>query len=144
MKLTTKAALTLAAVPAALLLLAGPASAGSGFDVTGTGGDIGGAWAHGYYGKAADGRVHLSGELKDTAGDGKGAALKIHAVYSDGGTRDEQVWNTRGNQAVVGIGEYTFAGNVRRIELKECLLYRGGDGNVYVGTCAAGAEVLYF
>lgn len=65
-------------------------------------------------------------------------------MYADGGTRNVEVWNTRGNQAVVSIGEYTFAGNVRRIELKECLLHRGGDGNIYVGTCAAGAEVLYF
>ncbi|MFE2338716.1 hypothetical protein ACFXCR_04200 [Streptomyces sp. NPDC059431] len=48
MKLTTKAALTLAGVPAALLLLAGPASAGSGFDVTRPRGVIGGAGAPGY------------------------------------------------------------------------------------------------
>uniref|UniRef100_A0AAU2JWE6 Ricin B lectin domain-containing protein n=1 Tax=Streptomyces sp. NBC_00049 TaxID=2903617 RepID=A0AAU2JWE6_9ACTN len=144
MKLKTKAALTLAAIPAAVLLAAAPASAIGGYDVTGSGGDIGGAWAHGTTWRTSDGRVHLNGELKDTAGDGKGAALMIHAVYADGGTRDEQVWNTQGNQKVVGIGEYNFASSVRRIELKECLLFRDSGGGIYIGSCAYEAQTLYF
>lgn len=142
MNLKTKAALTLAAIPAALLLTVGPAAAGAGYDVTHTGGDIAGAWARGNIWTTSDGRVHLDGKLKDTSSaDKKGAALRIHAVYADGGTRDEEVWNTNGAGAEVNIGAYSFASSVRRIQLKECQLFRASNGGIYVGACAGGTDV---
>jgi len=148
MKPKIKFALALAAVPAMLALASGPASAadpsGGHWDLTGVGGDIAGAWAKGDWWQASDGRWHLSGTLKDTGNnDGMGAAFRLHAVYADGGTRDEEVWNTAGYGTTVPIGEYNFAASVRRFELQECLLLKRSNGSIYVGYCAPSTGYIY-
>ncbi|MFF3215489.1 hypothetical protein ACFYYB_33255 [Streptomyces sp. NPDC002886] len=139
MKSRIKYALALAVAPAILALVAGPAQAAGGtYDVTHTGGDIAGAWAHGTFWKTSDGRWHLNGELKDTASDGKGAALKIVAIYADNGTRYEEVKNANSSGSVVPIGEYNFASSLRYIQLQECTMTKNSQGVPYISACAAG------
>ncbi|WP_327302232.1 hypothetical protein OG730_00730 [Streptomyces sp. NBC_01298] len=140
MKTRIKCALGLVVVPAIVALVAGPAQAAGGtYDVTHSSGDIAGAWAHGTFWKTSDGRWHLNGELKDTASDGKGAALKIVAIYADNGTRYEEVKNANGNQAVVNIGEYNFASSLRYIQLQECTMTKNSQGVPYISACANGS-----
>ncbi|MER5478667.1 hypothetical protein ABT026_17095 [Streptomyces sp. NPDC002734] len=122
---------------------AGSAHAAEGYDLTPTTGDVAGAWAHGTWWQAANGRYHLKGELKDTGNnDGKGAAFRIKAVYKDGGVRREEVWNSLGYGKIMPIGEYNFASNLKYWELQECILVQ--DGNyIRVGYCAPGVFTQY-
>ncbi|WP_327318397.1 hypothetical protein [Streptomyces sp. NBC_01235] len=136
--------LVIAAAAAGLIIsFSGSAHAATGYDLTPTTGDIGGAWAHGSFWKGSDGRWNLDGQLKDTASDGKGAAFKIKAVYADGGVRYEEVWNTLGAGQSVPIGAYNFASSLRYWELQECILVRASDGSIHVGYCAPGVFTQY-
>lgn len=64
-------------------------------------------------------------------------------MYTDGGVRYEEVWNTRGFGKTVPIGEYNFASSLRYWELQECILVRAGDGSIHVGYCAPGVYTQY-
>jgi hypothetical protein len=139
MKVSIKYVLALMAAPAILALATAPAHAAvSTWDLTRSTGDISGAWARGTYWETSDNRWHLKGELMDTVSDNKGAALRLWAHYTDDGVRPEEVWNTKGHDKDVPIGEYNFASNLDYIDFQECLLVRKADGSIVIGTCASG------
>jgi hypothetical protein len=56
--------------------------------------------------------------LKDTVSDGKAACVQVHAIYANGGTRDE--WGYVGGFGVERrVGAWTFASSVRDIWVRE-------------------------
>ncbi|WP_199546626.1 hypothetical protein [Streptomyces sp. N35] len=135
-----KCLFTLAAMPAVLALSISPAQAADTgrWDITGNNGDLKGVWAHGNLWQNPERRFHLYGEVKDTVGDGKGAALKIDAYYKDGGHRPEVVTNTLGAGKVVTF-DYNFASNVDFFLMRECFMVRNEWGDPVLGECAAPA-----
>ncbi|MFF5447163.1 hypothetical protein [Streptomyces sp. NPDC012888] len=134
-----------AAAAAVLLLGAGPAHAADTgrWDLTNQySGDLKGVWAHGSLWQTPDRRYHLNGEVKDTLGDGKGAALRIDAYYNDGGHRPEVVMNMLGSGKVVTF-DFNFASNVDFFVLKECFLVRNSSGAIVMGDCADPGRIYF-
>ncbi|MGG8406516.1 hypothetical protein ACM614_07735 [Streptomyces sp. 12297] len=123
--------------PAILALASAPAHALPGWDLTHTDADIAGTWARGEFWKGSNGRWYIDGNVKDTMSDGKGAALRLVALYNDGGSRPESVKNTSG----YGKDEhfaFNFAGNMTSIYLQECQLVKDPvDKSIDFGECAS-------
>ena len=92
---------------------------------TGSAGDIVGAYAHGEKCELDSGRIQVDITIEDTESDGRGACAQLHAIYADGGTRDE--WIYVGGFGKTKSASYTFASSVRTIWARE------GLGNN--GTC---------
>ncbi|MCB5170431.1 hypothetical protein LG634_37275 [Streptomyces bambusae] len=121
MKIKLKAALVAVCAPAILALASAPAHALPGWDLTHTQADIAGTWARGEFWKGSDGRWYIDGDVRDTLSDGKGAALRLVALYNDGGSRPEKVWNQLGHGKDKHFA-FNFAGNMKSIYLQECQL----------------------
>jgi hypothetical protein len=119
------------------LAAAAPAQAASGWNVTGTAGDIVGAYAHGSAYRRGDNRIQVTGTLTDTKADGKLAILQLWATYADGGTRYERDV-TGSSKALGSSGGYNFASSLRKIEVQECLGHSTASGALVFDRCAAG------
>ncbi|MDT0527864.1 hypothetical protein RM555_02535 [Micromonospora sp. DSM 115977] len=104
----------------AVAIAPAPAQAATGWDLTGTPGDVAGAWAYGTWWWSG-GRLYVEVKVKDTKSDGYAAVVSLTASYNDGGTRTEGVGNSSGAGKTV-TKEFNFAGNVTRITGQECLV----------------------
>lgn len=98
----------------------------SGWKVYKHAGDVAGADARGSISQHGNGRVYLTGTLKDTKHDGEYALLQISAKYADKGKRYE--YDVTGSHKELGSqGGYNFAESVRTIEVQECLAHKAGN-----------------
>ncbi|AUA08910.1 hypothetical protein GTZ89_36185 [Streptomyces sp. SID8382] len=133
-----------AAVLGGGLAAAAPASASaqSGWTAKGYASDVAGAHASGKVYTRGDGRVQLTGTLKDTKTDGKYAILQISAKYVGGGSRYE--YDVTGSSKSIGsAGGYNFASSVRSIKVQECIGHSGGSGHWYLDKCGSGWHEIW-
>ncbi|KRV49006.1 hypothetical protein AQ490_22075 [Wenjunlia vitaminophila] len=118
------------------------ASAQSGWTARGYSSDVAGAHASGKVYTRNDGRVQLTGTLKDTRTDGKVAILQISARYADGGKRYE--FDVTGSSKALGsAGGYSFARSVRSIRVQECVGHKGASGKYYLDRCGSGWHEIW-
>lgn len=127
------------------LAAAGPAAAAgqtAGWTARGSASDVAGAHASGNIYQRGDGRVQLTGTLRDTTTDGKLAVLQISAKYADGGSRYE--YDVTGSSKQLGsAGGYNFASAVRSIKVQECLGHKTGSGRLVLDKCGRGWKEIW-
>jgi hypothetical protein len=118
------------AVMTGAIVAPAPAQAATYWSLSNTGGDIVGAWAYGYWWWSG-GRLYVQVNVKDTTNDVRGAAVRIHAYYNDGGFRSEELKaNGAGNSNTY---TWNFAGNVTDVYGFECtdISCRSTYGRIY-------------
>jgi hypothetical protein len=94
-----------------------------GWNAKSTAGDKAGAHAQGNISRLSNGRVKMTGTLKDTKGDGKAACLWTQAHYRDGGRRNEYDYvGGKGRSIKLGSQDYySFAPSVTGVWVREGL-----------------------
>lgn len=98
------------------------------WNLTGTYGDVVGAWGHGTVTRLSDGRVRVTAGLKDTKRDGRHACLRIQRQYRDGTARTSYLFV--GGYGKTTGSSYTFAATTLSIRASEGV---GNNHSCYYG-----------